>query len=131
MGPHLHTPAFFNRWAINRTTWECKTHCAKEQQQQRHGDAPYQPADGDHATAHSPTALRIRVCSAPPSSQAVSFSTLKEAVLLSLARSGFTLPRTEPCEYSLVSSKGILEAELLWEGMGLVRRLAPLQRVCK
>lgn len=56
-----------------------------------------------------------------PSSQVVSVSTLKEAVCLSLARSGFTEPRTEPCEYLPVSRRAILEAELGWEGMGLVR----------
>lgn len=43
----------------------------------------------------------------------MSFSTLKEAVCLSLARSGFTLPSTEPCGYLLVSSRAILEAVLL------------------
>lgn len=73
---------------------------------------------------HSPTALRIRVCSVPPSSRAVSFSTLKEAVCLSLARSGFTLPGTEPCEYLLVSSRAILEAALLCRGTELLLTLA-------
>lgn len=64
-----------------------------------------------HSTAgpppYSPTARRSRVRSAPPSSTAVSLGTQKEAVSLSLARSGLTLARPEPCVSLVVSSRAI------------------------
>lgn len=124
--PHSH---FLKRWGISKCPGAQTPPCCKGgAEQQDTGMARTVPTRA--RKGHSPTALRIRVCSAPPSSRAVSFSTQKEAVCLSLPRSGFTLPSTEPCEYLLVSSRAILESVLLCKGTGLLWHWHPSVDAC-